>query len=61
MNEFFFSAKIVTAVIAAKFLPTLESPGYLLTMRLLAVTLVGFSLLSIVKAVELGLAMTYGS
>jgi threonine/homoserine/homoserine lactone efflux protein len=53
-------AKIVTAVIAARFLPTLESPGYLLTMRLLAVTLVGFGVLSIVKAVELGLPMTYG-
>jgi len=48
-------SKIAVAVLASRFLPALESPGYLLTMKLLAAALVGFGLLSIVRAAELGL------
>jgi threonine/homoserine/homoserine lactone efflux protein len=46
-------AKVAMAVIASKLFPTLESSGYLLTMKLLAGTMMGFGLLSVVRAVEL--------
>jgi len=41
------------ALLASRFLPALESRGYLLAMKFLAVTMIGFGLLSIVKAAEL--------
>ena len=49
------AAKIAVAVLAARFFPSLESRGYLLTMKLLAGTLVWFGLVSIVRAAKLGL------
>lgn len=48
------AAKVAVAVLASRFLPALESPGYLLAMKFLAAALVGFGLLSIVRAVEMG-------
>lgn len=48
------ASKIVVAVLAARFFSSLESRGYLLTMRLLAGTLFWFGLMSIIKAAELG-------
>jgi threonine/homoserine/homoserine lactone efflux protein len=53
------AAKVAMAVLAAKFLPSLESRGYLLAMKTLAATMVGFGLLSIVRAAELGLARAH--
>lgn len=49
------AAKIAVAVLAARFFPSLEGRGYLLTMKLLAGTLVWFGLVSIAKAADLGL------
>lgn len=48
-------SKIAVAVLAVRFFPSLESRGYLLTMKFLAGTLVWFGLVSIVKAAEFGL------
>ena len=48
------ASKVAVAILASRFLPALESPGYLLTMKILAAALVSFGLLSIVRAVELG-------
>ncbi|HEY6642152.1 LysE family translocator [Povalibacter sp.] len=53
------ASKVAVAVLASRFLPTLESPGYLLTMKFLAVVMLGFGLLSIVKAAELGFPGAY--
>jgi len=47
------AAKVAVALLASRFLPVLESRGYLLAMKFLAVTMIGFGLLSIVKAAEL--------
>jgi threonine/homoserine/homoserine lactone efflux protein len=49
------ASKIAVAVLAVRFFPSLESRGYLLTMKLLAGTLVWFGLVSILRAGELGL------
>jgi threonine/homoserine/homoserine lactone efflux protein len=49
------ASKIAVAVLAVRFFPSLESRGYLLTMKLLAGALVWFGLVSIVRAAELGL------
>ncbi len=49
------ASKVVVAVLAARFFPSLESRGYLLTMKLLAGTLAGFGLLSFARAIEIGL------
>jgi threonine/homoserine/homoserine lactone efflux protein len=54
------AAKIAVAVLAARFFPSLEGRGYLLTMKLLAGTLVWFGLASIVRAAELGLHLARG-
>ena len=48
-------AKIAVAVLAVRFFPSLESRGYVLTMKFLAATLVWFGVVSIVRAVEYGL------
>jgi threonine/homoserine/homoserine lactone efflux protein len=48
------ASKVAVAVLASRFLPALESRGYLLVMKLLAATMVSFGLLSIVRAAELG-------
>lgn len=48
------ASKVAVAVLASRFLPALESRGYLLAMKFLAVTMVCFGLLSIVRAAELG-------
>lgn len=48
------AAKLVVALLAARFFSSLESRGYVLTMRLLAGALLWFGLVSIVKAAELG-------
>jgi threonine/homoserine/homoserine lactone efflux protein len=50
------ASKVAVAVLASRFLPALESRGYLLTMKFLAATMVSFGLLSVVKAAELGIA-----
>jgi threonine/homoserine/homoserine lactone efflux protein len=52
-------SKVAVAVIASRFMPALESRGYLLAMKLLAATMLGFGLLSIAKAVELGFPGAY--
>src|SRR5688572_7510979 len=49
------ASKIAVAVLAVRFFPSLESRGYLLTMKVLAGTLVWFGLLSVARAAELGL------
>jgi threonine/homoserine/homoserine lactone efflux protein len=49
------ASKVVVAVLAARFFPSLESRGYLLTMKVLAGTLAWFGLLSFTRAVEIGL------
>jgi threonine/homoserine/homoserine lactone efflux protein len=49
------ASKVAVAVLAARFFPTLESRGYLVTMKLLAGALAWFGLVSIARAVELGL------
>lgn len=49
------ASKVAVAVLAARFFPSLESRGYLATMKLLAGALVWFGLASIARAVELGL------
>ncbi len=49
------ASKLAVAVLAVRFFPSLESRGYLLTMKFLAGTLVWFGLVSILKAAELGL------
>lgn len=54
------AAKFATACLASKFLPAFDSRGYLLTMKALAAALVGFGLLSVARALELGLAGTPG-
>jgi threonine/homoserine/homoserine lactone efflux protein len=48
------ASKVAVAVLASRFLPALESRGYLLAMKFLAATLVSFGLLSIVRAAQLG-------
>ena len=50
------AAKVAMAVLASRFLPALESRGYLLAMKFLAATMAGFGLLSIARAAELGLS-----
>ncbi|MBS0337816.1 MAG: hypothetical protein JSS40_13575, partial [Proteobacteria bacterium] len=50
------AAKVAMAVLASRFLPALESRGYLLAMKFLAATLAGFGVLSIVRAAELGMS-----
>ena len=52
------ASKAAVAVLASRFLPALESRGYLLAMKFLAATMVGFGLLSLVRAAELGLFKT---
>lgn len=47
------ASKIVVAVLAARFFASLESRGYLITMRLLAGTLIWFGIMSVIKAAEL--------
>jgi threonine/homoserine/homoserine lactone efflux protein len=49
------ASKVAVAVLAARFFPSLESRGYLITLKVLAGTLVWFGILSIARAVELGL------
>lgn len=49
------AAKLAVAILASRFLPALESPGYMLTMKLLAAALAGFGVLSIIRAVELAI------
>lgn len=49
------AAKIAVAILAVRFFPSLESRGYLLTMKFLAGLLIWFGLLSFVRAAELGL------
>jgi threonine/homoserine/homoserine lactone efflux protein len=49
------ASKVAVAVLAARFFPSLESRGYLLTMKLLAGTLAWFGVLSFMRAVEVGL------
>ena len=49
------AAKFAMALLASKFLPAFEGRGHLLTMRVLA-TMVGFGVLSVARAVELGLS-----
>src|SRR5918998_881069 len=49
------ASKVAVAVLAVRFFPSLESRGYLLTMKFLAGTLVWFGLVCIVRAAELGL------
>nr|WP_315471896.1 LysE family transporter [uncultured Rhodoferax sp.] len=46
-------AKLAMAIIASRLFPALESSGYLLTMKLLAGTMMGFGLLSVMRAAEL--------
>jgi threonine/homoserine/homoserine lactone efflux protein len=48
------ASKVAVAVLAVRFFPSLEGRGYLLTMKLLAVALAWFGLVSIVRAGELG-------
>lgn len=48
------ASKVAMAVLASRFLPALESRGYLLAMKFLAAMMVSFGLLSIVRAAELG-------
>lgn len=48
-------SKVVVAVLAVRFFPSLESRGYLLTMKLLAGALAWFGVLSFIRAVEVGL------
>ncbi len=55
------ASKIAVAVLASRFLPSLEGRGYLLNMKFLAATMAGFGLLSIARAVELGLAGAFNS
>lgn len=50
------AGKVAVAVLASRFIPALESRGYLLVMKLLAATMVGFGLLSIVRALQLGVS-----
>jgi threonine/homoserine/homoserine lactone efflux protein len=50
------AAKIGVALLAANFLPSLESRGYLLTMKALAAVLAVFGLLSLGTAYQLGAA-----
>jgi threonine/homoserine/homoserine lactone efflux protein len=49
------ASKVAVAFLAARFLPSLESRGYLFTMKILAGTLAWFGLLSILRATEFGL------
>lgn len=49
-------AKVAMAVIASRLLPAFDSRGYLVTMKVLAATLAGFGLLSVVRAVDMGLS-----
>lgn len=49
------AAKVAVAVLAVRFFPSLESPGYLLTMKFFAGALLWFGLVSIWRAAELGL------
>ncbi len=49
------ASKVAMAVIASRFLPALESRGYLIAMKILAATMAGFGLLSIIRAGELAL------
>jgi threonine/homoserine/homoserine lactone efflux protein len=55
------ASKVAVAVLAVHFFPSLESRGYLLTMKALAAALVWFGLVSIVRATELGLHYARGS
>jgi len=50
------ASKIAVALLAANFLPSLESRGYLLTMKALAALLAVFGLLSLSTAYQLGVA-----
>jgi hypothetical protein len=47
------ASKIAVALLAAKFLPSLESRGYLATMKVLAAILAVFGLLSLAAAYQL--------
>ena len=49
------ASKIAVALLAANFLPSLESRGYLLTMKALAALLAVFGLLSLRTAYQLGM------
>jgi threonine/homoserine/homoserine lactone efflux protein len=49
------ASKLAVALLAARFFPSLESRGYLVTMKLLAGSLVWFGLQSIARSAELGL------
>jgi threonine/homoserine/homoserine lactone efflux protein len=49
------ASKVAVAVLAARFFPTLESRGYLMTMKLLAGALAWFGLMSVARAAEFGL------
>lgn len=53
------ASKIAVALIAARFLPAMQSHGYLLTLKLLACMLGLFGMLSIIRATELGFAYAF--
>jgi hypothetical protein len=48
------ASKLAVAIIAARFLPAIESEGYLLTLKCLACILGVFGILSILSAVQAG-------
>jgi hypothetical protein len=48
------ASKMLVALLAARFFSSLEGSSYLLAMRLLAGTLLWFSLMSMIKAAQLG-------
>ena len=48
------ATKVAVALLASRFLPALESRGYLLAMKVLAAAMVWFGLLSIVRAFQMG-------
>jgi threonine/homoserine/homoserine lactone efflux protein len=48
------ASKLAVAVMAARFLPAIESRGYLLTLKLLACLLGCFGIISIIHATEIG-------
>ena len=52
------ASKVAVAVLAARFFASLESRGYLITIKLLAGALAWFGLLSIARAIGLGLHHT---
>jgi threonine/homoserine/homoserine lactone efflux protein len=53
------ATKVAVALLASRFLPALESRGYLFAMKFLAAAMVTFGLLSLVRAAELGFPAAY--